>query len=51
MILPADLFPRNVLGSVAGTVGFGGAIGGVVFGLLVGYRLDHGFGYRRCSPS
>ena len=46
MILPADLFPHRVVGSVAGLVGFGGAIGGVVFGLVVGYLLDHGFGYR-----
>lgn len=45
MILPADLFPRNAVGSVAGLVGFGGAMGGVVFGLVVGYLLDHGFGY------
>jgi len=46
MILPADLFPRNAVGSVAGMVGFGGALGGVVFGLVVGYLLDHGFGYQ-----
>jgi len=45
MILPADIFPRNAVGSVAGLVGFGGAMGGVVFGLVVGYLLDHGFGY------
>jgi MFS transporter, ACS family, aldohexuronate transporter len=45
MVLPADLFPRNVVGSVAGLVGFGGAMGGIVFGQLVGYLLDHGFGY------
>jgi ACS family hexuronate transporter-like MFS transporter len=45
MILPADLFPRNSVGSVAGLVGLGGALGGVVFGLVVGYLLDHGFGY------
>ncbi len=45
MIVPADLFPRNAVGSVAGLVGFGGAMGGVVFGLVVGYLLDHGFGY------
>lgn len=45
MVLPADLFPRAVVGSVAGLVGFGGAMGGVVFGLIVGYLLDHGFGY------
>ena len=45
MVLPADLFPQNVVGSVAGLVGFGGAMGGIVFGQLVGYLLDHGFGY------
>jgi ACS family hexuronate transporter-like MFS transporter len=45
MVLPADIFPRNVVGAVAGLVGFGGAIGGIVFGQLAGYLLDHGFGY------
>jgi ACS family hexuronate transporter-like MFS transporter len=45
MVLPTDLFPRNVVGAVAGLVGFGGAIGGIVFGQLAGYLLDHGFGY------
>ena len=45
MILPADLFPRRMVGAVAGLVGFGGAMGGVVFGLVAGYLLDHGYGY------
>lgn len=45
MVLPTDLFPQNVVGSVAGLVGFGGAMGGIVFGEIVGYLLDHGFGY------
>lgn len=45
MVLPADLFPQSVVGSVAGLVGFGGAMGGIVFGEIVGYLLDHGFGY------
>jgi ACS family hexuronate transporter-like MFS transporter len=45
MVLPTDLFPRDVVGAVAGLVGFGGAIGGIAFGQLVGYLLDHGFGY------
>jgi MFS transporter, ACS family, hexuronate transporter len=45
MILPADLYPRRVVGSIAGLVGFGGAMGGIVFGQIVGYLLDHGFGY------
>jgi ACS family hexuronate transporter-like MFS transporter len=45
MILPADIFPKSAVGAVAGLVGFGGAMGGVVFGQTVGYLLDHGFGY------
>jgi MFS transporter, ACS family, hexuronate transporter len=45
MVLPADLFPQSIVGSVAGLVGFGGAMGGIVFGEIVGYLLDHGFGY------
>jgi MFS transporter, ACS family, hexuronate transporter len=45
MVLPTDLFPRRVVGSVAGLVGFGGAMGGIAFGQLVGYLLDHGFSY------
>ena len=45
MVLPADLFPSEVVGSVAGLVGFGGAMGGIAFGELVGYLLDHGQGY------
>jgi ACS family hexuronate transporter-like MFS transporter len=45
MILPADMYPRAAVGAVAGLIGFGGAMGGVVFGQIVGYLLDHGFGY------
>jgi MFS transporter, ACS family, hexuronate transporter len=45
MILPADLFPRSAVGAVAGMVGFGGAMGGVVFGQVVGYLLDANYGY------
>ena len=45
MVLPTDLFPRESVGSVAGLVGFGGAMGGIVFGEVAGYLLDHGFGY------
>jgi ACS family hexuronate transporter-like MFS transporter len=45
MVLPADLFPQQVVGSVAGLVGFGGAMGGIVFGELAGYLLDRGMGY------
>jgi ACS family hexuronate transporter-like MFS transporter len=34
-----------VVASVAGLVGFGGATGGILFGEVAGYLLDHGFGY------
>jgi ACS family hexuronate transporter-like MFS transporter len=50
MVLPTDLFPRSVVGSVAGLVGFGGAMGGIGFGQLVGYLLDRGFGYGVVFP-
>ena len=45
MILPTDLYPRHALGTVAGLVGLGGALGGVVLGQLAGWLLDHGFSY------
>jgi ACS family hexuronate transporter-like MFS transporter len=45
MTLPADMFPKRAVGSVAGLVGFGGAMGGVVFGQLVGWLLTNGYGY------
>lgn len=40
MTLPTDLFPRAAVGSVAGLVGFGGAVGGIVFNKLGGMWLD-----------
>ncbi len=45
MILPTDLVPREALGKVAGLVGLGGAMGGVLLGQLAGWMLDHGFSY------
>ncbi|HEX4795256.1 MAG TPA: MFS transporter [Humisphaera sp.] len=45
MTLPTDLFPRSAIGTVAGMVGFAGAMGGVVFGQIAGYMLDHHMGY------
>ncbi len=45
MIVPTDLFPRHIVASVAGLVGFGGAMGGVVFNLVAGRILDSGLGY------
>jgi len=46
MIVPTDLFDRRVVASVAGLVGFGGAMGGLVMNLLAGRLLDLGFGYQ-----
>ena len=45
MTLPTDLFPKHTVGTVAGFVGLGGALGGVVLGQLAGYLLDHGYSY------
>jgi ACS family hexuronate transporter-like MFS transporter len=45
MIVPTDLFERDVVASVAGLVGFGGAIGGLLMNLAAGRLLDAGFGY------
>jgi ACS family hexuronate transporter-like MFS transporter len=45
MIVPTDLFPGRIVASVAGLVGFGGAMGGVVFNLVAGRILDSGLGY------
>jgi ACS family hexuronate transporter-like MFS transporter len=41
MTLPADIFPRRFVGSVAGLVGFGGAMGGVIFNLIAGSLLQN----------
>jgi ACS family hexuronate transporter-like MFS transporter len=45
MTVPADMFPLSSVGTVSGLVGFGGAIGGAIFGVAAGYLLSHGFGY------
>ncbi|MBC7784824.1 MAG: MFS transporter [Burkholderiales bacterium] len=45
MTLPTDLYPRRAVGTVAGLVGLGGAMGGIAFGQFSGYLLDHGYGY------
>ena len=46
MTIPADIFPLSAVGTVSGFVGFGGAMGGAVFGIVAGYLLQHGFGYQ-----
>jgi ACS family hexuronate transporter-like MFS transporter len=38
--LPADLFPAEAVGSVAGLIGCAGSLGAMVFNLLVGAILD-----------
>jgi ACS family hexuronate transporter-like MFS transporter len=45
MIVPTDLFERRVVASVAGLVGFGGAMGGLLMNLAAGRLLDAGFTY------
>jgi ACS family hexuronate transporter-like MFS transporter len=45
MVLPTDLVPRRAVGTVAGLVGFGGAMGGIVLGQIAGYLRDHHFSY------
>ena len=46
MTVPADMLPLSAVGTVSGFVGFGGAIGGAIFGSVAGYLLQHGFGYQ-----
>jgi ACS family hexuronate transporter-like MFS transporter len=45
MILPTDLISRRAVGTLAGLVGLGGAMGGVLLGQVVGYLRDHGYSY------
>ena len=45
MILPTDLIDRRAVGTLAGMVGLGGAMGGVLLGQIVGYLRDHGHSY------
>jgi ACS family hexuronate transporter-like MFS transporter len=45
MTLPTDVFPLSSVGSVAGLIGFGGAMGGAIFNLAAGQLLTHGAGY------
>ena len=45
MTLPTDVFPLTIVGTVAGMIGFGGAIGGAIFSLVAGRMLQIGFTY------
>ncbi len=42
MTLPTDMVPKRAVGTLAGLVGLGGAMGGVTLGQIVGYLRDHG---------
>ncbi len=43
--LPADLFPARLVGSVGGLLGSAGSFGAMLFGLLVGWLVEHhGYG-------
>ena len=45
MFLPTDMISKRAVGTVAGLVGFGGAMGGVLLGQVVGWLRDHGYSY------
>jgi ACS family hexuronate transporter-like MFS transporter len=45
MILPTDMISKRAVGTFAGLVGFGGAMGGVLLGQIVGWLRDHGYSY------
>jgi MFS transporter, ACS family, hexuronate transporter len=45
MTLPADLYPKHAVGTIAGLMGCAGGFGGVAFGELAGWLLDHGPGW------
>jgi ACS family hexuronate transporter-like MFS transporter len=49
LTLAADLFPRGMVGSVVGLVGFGGSMGGVFLNKLAGW-LVHGLGPQSGYP-
>src|SRR6185503_17523667 len=45
MTVPTDLVPHGALGKLAGLVGLGGALGGIMMGQAAGWALDAGFSY------
>lgn len=40
IVLPTDIYPRRIVGSIAGLMGCSGALGGVIFGEFVGTILQ-----------
>jgi len=45
MVLPTDMISQCAVGALAGLVGCGGALGGVLLGQIVGWLRDHGYSY------
>jgi ACS family hexuronate transporter-like MFS transporter len=45
MILPTDMISKRAVGTLAGLVWLGGAMGGVLLGQIVGWLRDHGYSY------
>jgi ACS family hexuronate transporter-like MFS transporter len=41
LAFPADVFPRNAVGSIWGLSSMGSGFGGMVFALLTGWAVDH----------
>lgn len=41
LAFPADVFPKNMVGSVWGLASMGSGSGGMVFALLTGWAIDH----------
>ena len=45
MILPTDMVPKRCVGTLAGLIVFGGAMGGVLLGQIAGFLRDHHYSY------
>ncbi|MDQ6700062.1 MAG: MFS transporter [Acidobacteriota bacterium] len=41
LALPADVFPKNMVGSVWGLASMGAGFGGMIFALITGWIVDH----------
>ena len=41
LALPADVFPKNMVGSVWGLASMGAGFGGMIFALITGWVVDH----------
>ena len=41
LAFPADVFPKNAVGSVYGFASMGSGFGGMIFTLITGWAVDH----------